>query len=82
MDLARRLAIEVAWMVLAGGLAGIGLGLTAARYIETLLYEVKPEGFPMLAIPAAAILLVAVFASIPAVARALRIDPASLLRAE
>jgi hypothetical protein len=68
--------------VSAGVALGGAMGLGAARYIETLIYQVKSSDFAMLAIPSGAIFLVAVFALLPGVARAMQIDPAETLRSE
>ena len=58
------------------------LGLASQRYVETLLYGVKASDPVMLALPWVAILAVAFLAALPAVINAVRIDPASMLRAE
>ena len=63
-------------------LAGLALGLASARYIATLLYEVKATEWGVIVIPAMTILLAAVLAAAPAVLRAVRIDPATMLRVE
>lgn len=80
--IARLVSADIFLRVAIGALAGIALGLLLARYIETLFFHVKASDATMLAIPLAAILLVALAATIPAVARALRIDPAEILRSE
>jgi ABC-type antimicrobial peptide transport system permease subunit len=69
-------------MVLAGGLIGIGLGLAAARYIDTLLYHVKPTAPGVVLLPSLVILVAAVVASITPVLRAVRLDPVATLRVE
>jgi hypothetical protein len=56
--------------------------MASVRYIETLLYQVKPTDPTMLAVPSSAILAAAVLAALPAVVHAVRPDPASMLRAE
>ena len=81
-DVARGVTAEVFSMVLAGSLAGLALGIAAVRYIETLFYQVKPTDLPMLAFPSAALFCAALLAALPAVIRAVRIDPATMLRAE
>jgi len=68
--------------VLVGALAGLALGMAAARYIESLLYQVKATDLGMLALPTLAIVAAAVLAALPAVIRAVRIDPVQMLRAE
>ena len=79
---ARLVATEVLWMVAAGGIAGWLLGAASTRYIESLLYQVKPGEVGMVALPPLAIMLVALLATAPAISRALRIDPAETLRSE
>lgn len=69
-------------MVLLGTVAGFGLGLASARYITTLLYEVKPTDAASLGAPALMILAAALLAALPAVVRAVRIDPVAMLRSE
>ena len=81
-DIARRVTVAVFSMVLAGALAGLALGFAAARYIQTLLYQVKPTDPRMLALPALTILAAALLAALPPVIRAVRIDPAETLRVE
>jgi predicted permease len=81
-DIARRVTMDVFSMVLAGALAGLTLGFAAARYIQTLLYQVKPTDPAMLALPALTILAEALLAALPPVIRAVRIDPAETLRVE
>jgi predicted permease len=69
-------------MVVSGLVAGVGLGLASARYMESLFFQVKASDTTMLAIPCAVILAVAAAATVPAVLRALRIEPVEILRAE
>lgn len=81
-DVARRVTSDVFSMVLVGALAGLALGLASVRYIESLLYQVKSTDAGMLALPSLTILLAALLAALPAVIRAVRIDPAKTLRAD
>ena len=69
-------------MVAAGLVAGVGLGLASARYMESLFFQVKASDASTLAIPLAVILAVAAAATVPAILRALRIDPVEILRTE
>jgi hypothetical protein len=52
------------------------------RYIASLLYEVKATDWNVLAIPSLTILAVSLLAALPAVIRAVLIDPAAMLRSE
>jgi putative ABC transport system permease protein len=81
-NVARQVTADVFSMVLAGALAGVALGMASARYIETLLYKVKATDLSVLTLPSLAILAAALLAALPAVIRAVRIDPATILRAE
>jgi predicted permease len=80
--IARRVTVDVFSMVLAGALGGLALGMASVRYIEALLYQVKPTDPGMLALPSLTILAAALMAALPAIIRAVRIDPATVLRAE
>jgi predicted permease len=81
-DIARRVTVDVFSMVLVGALAGLALGMASVRYIETLLYQVKATDLAMLGLPSVTILAAALLAALPAVIRAVRIDPVTMLRAE
>jgi ABC-type antimicrobial peptide transport system permease subunit len=73
---------EVFVMVLAGAVAGLGLGLGSVRFVDTLLYGVKATDLGMLALPSLAILFAALTAALVPVLRAVRIDPVTMLRVE
>jgi predicted permease len=78
----RIVTLDVILMIALGGCAGIVLGFGAARYVQSLFYQVKATDADMIALPACAILLTALVATLPAVLRALRTDPTEILRAE
>jgi predicted permease len=82
LDIARRVTLDVFAMVLLGAAAGLGLGMASARYVESLLYQVKATDFGALALPSLAILATALLAALPPVIRAVRIDPVHVLRCE
>ena len=81
-NIARHVTTAALFMVLAGALGGLALGMVAVRYIESLFYQVKPTDPAMLALPSLIILAAALLAAMPGVIRAVRIDPATVLRAE
>jgi predicted permease len=80
--IARLVTAEVFSMVLVGAVSGIGLGLLSVRYVESLFYQVKATDLQMLALPSLAILAGSLLAALRPVMRAVRIDPASMLRVE
>lgn len=80
--IARGLILRLVALVVAGSLVGTMLGLALVRFIQTLLFEVKATDAGMLALPMATILSVALLAAAPAIVRAVRIDPARMLRLE
>jgi predicted lysophospholipase L1 biosynthesis ABC-type transport system permease subunit len=81
-DVVRRVTVDVFSMVLGGALAGLALGFAAARFIQALLYQVKPTDPSMLALPALTIIAAALLAALPPAIRAVRVDPAETLRGE
>lgn len=81
-DIARRVTVDVFSMVLVGALAGLALGMASVRYIESLLYQVKTADLGVLVLPSMTILAAALLAALPAVIRAVRIDPVAMLRSE
>lgn len=81
-NIASLVTVEVFAMVMAGALAGVVLGIVSVRYIESLFYQVKATDASMLAFPALAILGAALVAAVVPVIRAVRIDPAMMLRVE
>jgi predicted permease len=81
-SIAGLVTLDVFWMVLAGGLAGLALGMVSVRYIASLFFEVRPTDLGVLAIPCSTILGAALLAALPAVIHAVRIDPVDMLRSE
>ena len=81
-ELVRRVALRTSVVVLGGAVAGLAIGIATLRYVEGLLYQVKLTDLTILALPASSILGTTVLATLPAVIRALRIDPATILRGE
>jgi predicted permease len=75
-------ARDICLMLLAGSGVGLALGMASERYLTTLLFQVKPSEWQLIAAPLALILVAAVMAALAPIARAVRIDPAQVLRAE
>jgi predicted permease len=81
-DIAWRITAQTFSMVSMGALAALTLALASMRYIETLLYHVKPIDPAILAISSITMFGAALLAAMPALLHALRIDPVTALRAE
>ncbi|HYO81893.1 MAG TPA: ABC transporter permease [Bryobacteraceae bacterium] len=81
-NVAGRVTADALAMVLVGMVAGVAVGVAAERYIRTLLFGVRATDSAMLAGPVLIITGVAVIAMLPAIVRALRTNPAMLLRTE
>lgn len=82
VGIARIVTLDVFLMIVLGGCAGVALGFGAARYVESLFYQVKATDADMIASPTCAILLTALVATMPAVLRALKVDPTEILRTQ
>jgi len=78
----RIVTLDVFQMIALGGCAGVALGFGAARYVQSLFYQVKATDADLIALPTCAMLLSALVATLPAVLRALRTDPTEILRRE
>jgi predicted permease len=81
-DLAVHVTARFFWMLLVGAVIGFALSLASVRYIEPLLYQVRPTALPVLLIPVLAMMGAAVIAALPALIHAVKIDVAMLLRAD
>jgi len=78
-----RLVVSDILLVIAIGLAGgIAGGLALARYVATLLFEVKPSDFWSLTLPLASLLFASAVAAVAPAVRAARVDPMIALRYE
>jgi predicted permease len=80
--IARGVTTGIFAMVFVGSIAGIALGMAAARYVAALLFQVNASSPAMVALPALTIAAAALLSALPAVVRAVRIDPAQSLRSE
>ena len=73
---------DVALLVASGLAGGVAVGLLLARFLASLLFEVRPSDFWSLALPLGWLLLATALAALPAAARAVRVDPTVALRYE
>jgi len=73
---------DVAIPVAAGLAAGIAGGALAARFLESLLFEVKSTDAASLAVPVICIVLTSLAAALPPALKASKTDPMSVLRHE
>jgi predicted permease len=69
-------------MVLLGEALGIAMGSMASKAVTSLLFDVKGNDFAAFVLPTLVLLVVALLAALPAVVRAMRINPVVMLRAE
>jgi putative ABC transport system permease protein len=81
-NIARLVTAEVFAVVAVGAVAGVALGMISERYLESLFYQAKPTDVAMVAFPSLCILGAALLAAVIPVIRAVRVDPATMLRAE
>lgn len=81
-DIAKHVAREMSFMTAIGMAAGLAVGFATVHLIASLLYEVKSTDPGITIIPIVVIAGTAVVAALPAVIRAVRIDPASMLRVD
>jgi ABC-type antimicrobial peptide transport system permease subunit len=81
-DVVWRVTTEVFGMLLLGAATGLAMGVASARYIAGLLFEVHATDWRILTTPTVTILVVSLAAAFPPILRAIRIDPAKMLRAE
>jgi putative ABC transport system permease protein len=81
-DIAWQATSRVFLMVMTGAIVGASLGIASVRYVEALLYGVRGSDPVMLTGPALVLLAIALLSALPVIARASRIDPTIMLRAE
>jgi putative ABC transport system permease protein len=78
----RLVAARIFVVTLVGAAAGLILAMSSVRFIASLLYQVRATDAHKIAPPALIILAAAAVAATPAIVRATRIDPATLLRTD
>jgi ABC-type antimicrobial peptide transport system permease subunit len=69
-------------MIALGSSTGIGLGLVSQHYVAAFLYQAKAIDLDMLSLPVVTMFAAAALAAVPPAPRAVRLDPAALLRSE
>ena len=79
-NIIRVVTIRVFGVVLTGTVVGVGVAEASAKYVQVLLYGMQAGAPSMFVLPALVLVLAALLAMIPAVLRAVRIDPVSMLR--
>jgi putative ABC transport system permease protein len=78
----KRVVAEMLSPVAVGAIIGLAGGLAFGRLVEALLFEVSVTGATTVASPVAALLAATILAALPPAIRAVRIDPARILRSE
>jgi predicted permease len=81
-SIARLVTLPIFATVAASAGAGVLAGLFSSRYLAELFYQVRSTDASMLLPPALAMAASAAIAAVPATVRAIRTDPATLLRSE
>ena len=56
-------------------------GMATSRYIDELLYQVKPTEWNVFAVPLLTVMAATLLAAVPSALRAVHLDPARVLRA-
>jgi predicted permease len=78
----RAVTAGISLAVMTGVFVGLVVGVGLTRYIQSLLYQVRATDIVMLALPCSMILAAACIAAVPALLRAIHVDPGTMLRAE
>jgi putative ABC transport system permease protein len=81
-NIARIVSARAMAMVVVGAAVGLIAGAASVRFVSSLLYGVKGTDVSMMVLPVIVLLAAAACAAVPAVLRAVRIDPAIMLRAQ
>jgi predicted permease len=79
-EVVTRVLKEVALVVAAGTLSGVGAALFSQRYVASLLYEVRGTDPSVLGAPALMLLAVVAGSAMPPIFRALHLNPVEILR--
>jgi ABC-type antimicrobial peptide transport system permease subunit len=79
---ARLVIADILHATILGLAAGVAGGIALARFVTTILFQVKPSDFWSVALPLTCLLLAAFLSAAPQAWRATRVDPAVALRYE
>jgi predicted permease len=79
---ARMVLADMALMIALGSALGLAGGLALARYLQSMLFEVKPSDWTSAALPLAALAAIVAIAALGPLTRAFRVDPGAALRCE
>lgn len=74
----RQVSVGIVTMVLSGVVIGAAVG----QRLKSLLYQVNAADVALLAVPLLTIFAITLLSAIPAILRAIHIDPVEVLRAE
>jgi putative ABC transport system permease protein len=78
----RQVTVGISLAVMMGAFAGLALGIASQRLVQSLLYQVSATDAGVLAIPWLMIMVVLLLAAIPAILRAIQVDPVTMLRTD
>jgi putative ABC transport system permease protein len=78
----RQVAVGISLAVMVGAFAGLVIGMASQRFVQSLLYQVSATDVGVLALPGLLILVVLSIAAIPAIFRAIQVDPVTMLRTD
>jgi predicted permease len=82
LGVVRAVLTDVSVTTIAGAALGLAGGIYLARFMETLLFDVRPLDAASLAVPVAVLLIAAIAAAALPALRATRVDPVVALREE
>jgi putative ABC transport system permease protein len=81
-NIARIVSARMLLPVLAGAAVGMAAAMGSVRFVHSLLYGISGTAISAVVTPMIVLLAAAACATVPAVLRAIRIDPVIMLRAE
>jgi putative ABC transport system permease protein len=82
LGILKTIVADAAATTLVGAICGLAAGIYLARFVETLLFDVRPMDAWSLGVPAGLLAVAALLASALPAWRAARVDPVVALRYE